>query len=110
MTTLEQAVHAMTGLPARLYGVEDRGLLVPGAVADVLVVDLDRLRDTATYDNPHGLAEGVEYSFVNGTLAIDDGRFTDALAGQALVKGPLTRRWRNPEPPNPRCRDPKRVT
>ena len=86
VTTLEQAVHAMTGLPARLYGVEDRGLLEPGAVADVLVVNLDHLRDTATYENPHGLAEGVEYSFVNGTLAIDGGRFTDVLAGEALVK------------------------
>ena len=86
VTTLEQAVHAMTGLPARLYGVEDRGLLAPGAVADILIVDLDRLRDTATYEDPHGLAEGVEYSFVNGTLAIDGGRFTDVLAGEALVK------------------------
>ena len=86
ITTLEQAIHAMTALPARLYGIEGRGVLEPGAVADILVVDLDGFRDTAAYEDPHGLAEGVEYALVNGTLAIDAGRFTDALAGEALVK------------------------
>ncbi len=86
ITTLEQAIHAMTALPARIYGIEGRGVLEPGAFADVLVVDLDGFRDTATYEDPHGLAEGVEYALVNGTLAIDAGRFTDALAGEALVK------------------------
>ena len=86
VTTLEQAIHAMTALPARVYGIEGRGVLEAGGVADVIVVDLERFRDTAGYDDPHGLAEGVEYSLVNGTLAIDEGRFTDALAGQALVK------------------------
>ena len=76
----------MTALPARLYGIEGRGVLEPGAFADILVVDLDGFRDTATYEDPHGLAEGVEYALVNGTLAIDAGRFTDALAGEALIK------------------------
>ncbi len=86
VTTLEEAIHAMTVLPARIYGIEGRGVLEAGAFADVLVVDLDGFRDTATYEDPHGLAEGVEYALVNGTLAIDAGRFTDALAGEALVK------------------------
>ncbi len=86
VTTLEQAIHAMTALPAQVYGIEGRGVLEPGAAADVVVVDLERFRDTADYDDPHGLAEGVEYSLVNGTLAIDEGRFTDALAGEVLVK------------------------
>lgn len=86
VTTLEQAIHAMTALPARVYGIEGRGVLEAGAVADVIVVDLERFRDTAEYDDPHGLAEGVEYSLVNGTLAIDGGRFTDALAGEALTR------------------------
>ncbi len=86
VTTLEQAIHAMTALPARVYGIEDRGVLDVGAVADIIVVNLDDFRDTAAYDDPHGLAEGVEYSLVNGTFAIDGGRFTDALAGEALMK------------------------
>ncbi|WP_419165630.1 N-acyl-D-amino-acid deacylase family protein [Candidatus Palauibacter sp.] len=85
VTTLEQAIHAMTALPARIYGIEGRGVIEPDAFADILVVDLDGFRDTATYEDPHGLAEGVEYALVNGTLAIDAGRFTDALAGEALV-------------------------
>ncbi|WP_420635810.1 N-acyl-D-amino-acid deacylase family protein [Candidatus Palauibacter sp.] len=85
VTTLEQAIHAMTALPARIYGIEGRGVIEPDAFADILVVDLDGFRDTTTYEDPHGLAEGVEYALVNGTLAIDAGRFTDALAGEALV-------------------------
>ena len=86
VTTLEQAIHAMTALPARVYGIADRGVVEAGAVADIIVVDLDGFRDTAEYNDPHGLAEGVEYSLVNGTFAIDEGRFTDVLAGEALVK------------------------
>ncbi len=85
--TLEQAVHAMSGLPARVYGVDGRGVIEVGAHADIVLFDLKRFRDLATYDDPHGFAEGVEYAIVNGTLAIDRGAFTEALAGKALRKG-----------------------
>ncbi len=84
--TLEEAIHAMSGLPARVYGVDGRGVLAAGAYADVIVFDLKRFRDLATYDDPHRFAEGVEYALVNGAFAIDEQRFTDALAGKALRK------------------------
>ncbi|MDX1579245.1 MAG: amidohydrolase family protein, partial [Gemmatimonadota bacterium] len=86
--TLEEAVRSMTGLPAEVYGLEDRGVVREGAWADLVVFDLKRFRDVATYDDPRHLSEGVEYALVNGTLAIDGGAFTNALAGEVLRKKP----------------------
>jgi N-acyl-D-aspartate/D-glutamate deacylase len=60
----------------------ERGYLKAGYVADVVVFDLAAFRDTATYDRPHQLAEGVRWLFVNGTAAVKDGRYTEALAGK----------------------------
>ncbi len=87
VVSLEAAIHGMTGLPARVYRLADRGVVRPGAYADLLVFDPARLRDRATYDDPHHLSEGVEFALVNGRLAIDGGEFTDALAGRVLRRG-----------------------
>ena len=74
----------MTSLPARRLGLEDRGVLKPGKMADVVVFDPDRVRDTATYENPKSYPEGIPYVIVNGQIVKDDGRQTDALPGRAL--------------------------
>jgi N-acyl-D-aspartate/D-glutamate deacylase len=81
---LAAAVRSMTSLAAAVFNLEDRGLLIPGAWADLVVFDLARLRDRATYSDPHQLAEGVVHLVVNGKLAIHDGRFTGALSGKVL--------------------------
>ena len=49
-----------------------------------MVFDPKTFRDTATFDKPHQSATGVKYLFVNGKLAIDDGKYTGALAGKVL--------------------------
>jgi len=67
--SLEQAVHKMTGMTARNLRIADRGLLRVGAMADVVVFDPQTIRDTATYDEPHGVSEGIAQVFVNGALA-----------------------------------------
>jgi len=85
--TLEQAIRSMTSLPAEVYRMPDRGVLRAGAAADVVVFDLDRIRDTATYTEPHQLAEGMVWVFVNGRAAIRDGAFQDVRAGRVLRKG-----------------------
>jgi N-acyl-D-aspartate/D-glutamate deacylase len=81
---LAHAVRSMTSLPATVFGLEDRGILREGAVADVVVFDLSRIRDRATYGDPHRLAEGVEQVLVRGSFAIRDGKPTGALAGAVL--------------------------
>jgi N-acyl-D-amino-acid deacylase len=84
--TLEAAIHSMTGLPASVFGMADRGVIREGAAADIAVFDPARIVERATYTDPHQLAEGMAYVLVNGQLVIDDGKFTAALPGKVLVK------------------------
>jgi N-acyl-D-amino-acid deacylase len=81
---IEQAVRSMTGLPAEILSMQDRGLIRDGMVADITIFDPETLRDTATFDDPHQYADGIEYVFVNGQPALVQGEFTGALAGKAL--------------------------
>ena len=83
---LEFAVRSMTSLPAAVFGLADRGVLRPGAFADVIVFDPARVRDTATYAKPQTLAEGVSDVLVNGVPVMLDGAFTDAAPGRVLRK------------------------
>lgn len=83
---LSAAIRSMTSLPATVYRVPDRGSLRAGALADVVVFDLARVKDMATYDQPHDMAEGMVHVLVNGRLAIRNGEFTDVLAGEVLQR------------------------
>ena len=80
----EQAIRKMTSLPCQRLGFADRGLLRPGMAADAVCFDPDTVRDTATYEDPRRLPEGIPYVIVNGRLVIDDGQHTGELAGRAL--------------------------
>jgi len=91
--TLEEAIRKMTSFPAQRMGLMDRGVLRPGAWADIVVFDLDRIHDRATnlyphtypFENyPHRYPEGIDLVFVDGVLVIDGGRHTGALPGQVL--------------------------
>jgi len=84
--TLEQAIHAGTGLTASVHRLKDRGLIREGAFADILVFDLTKLKDTSTYEKPHAYAEGLVDVFVNGQPAIQDSKFLDARAGRILLR------------------------
>jgi len=79
------AIRSMTGLPATVFGLRDRGVIRQGAWADVVVFDPARVRDTATYAEPHQIAEGMIDIVVNGQLARHDNRFTGALAGKVVT-------------------------
>jgi N-acyl-D-aspartate/D-glutamate deacylase len=82
--SLGQAVRSASGLPADILQLGDRGYLKPGYFADIVVFDPKAFRDKATFESPHQYSTGVVYLFVNGTLAIDRGSFTDKLAGRVL--------------------------
>ena len=84
--SLPFAVRSMTGLPARIVGLEDRGLLREGWKADLVLFDLERLRDRATVLEPDRYSEGVDYVMVNGVFTVDDGRFTDEMPGQVILR------------------------
>ncbi len=83
---LAAAVRSMTYMPATVLRVANRGIVREGAVADLVVFDLARLADKATYQDPHQLSEGMVYVLVNGKLAIDQGAFTGVLVGKVLSR------------------------
>nr|WP_269449945.1 amidohydrolase family protein [Auraticoccus cholistanensis] len=82
--TLPEAVHKMTGLPARRIRLADRGVLRPGAVADLVLLDPDRVADRSTFTEPWQLATGVEKVWVAGRLAWSDQAVTGERAGRLL--------------------------
>jgi N-acyl-D-amino-acid deacylase len=79
--SLEEAIHKMTGLPAGWHGWEDRGTLVPGAVADVVVFDPRTVRDRSTWTEPHLYAEGIVHVLVNGVFVLRDAEMTGEAPG-----------------------------
>jgi N-acyl-D-amino-acid deacylase len=82
--TLEGAIHKMTGMPASIMGLPDRGRLVPGAVADITVFDLVRFEDRATYREPTRPAAGLIHVLMGGRFAVRDGAVVDARLGSVL--------------------------
>ena len=82
--TLEHAIRSASGLPADILKLPERGYLKAGYFADVVVFDPETFRDTATFDKPHQYATGVKYLFVNGELAIEEGKYTEVRAGKVL--------------------------
>jgi N-acyl-D-amino-acid deacylase len=83
---LEFAIRSMTSLPASVFGIKDRGVIRPGAFADLVIFDPALVRDAATYAEPQKLAEGVSDVLVNGVPVRLDGTFTEALPGRVLRK------------------------
>jgi N-acyl-D-amino-acid deacylase len=82
--TLPQVVRASSGLTAETLRLLDRGVLANGKFADVIVFDPKTVADRATYEKPELLATGMRYVLVNGKVAVDEGRYTGALAGRPL--------------------------
>lgn len=83
---LPTAIRSMTSLSAEVLRVEDRGVVEVGAFADLVVFDLDRVRDLATYEEPHQLSEGIVHVLVNGEFAIRDGSPTGAMPGRVITR------------------------
>jgi N-acyl-D-amino-acid deacylase len=81
---LEEAVRKMTSLPADHFGFTDRGRLVVGKAADVVVFDAARVTDRATYENPHQYPTGIAYVLVNGVEVVRAGAHTGATPGRVL--------------------------
>jgi N-acyl-D-amino-acid deacylase len=86
LLTLEEAVHRMTGMVATKLGLRDRGVLAPGAMADLVVFDPKRVHDHATYADPRRSPDGIAHVLVNGVRAVRDGKATGARAGSVLAK------------------------
>ena len=84
---LEEAVRRLTSFPAETLGLKQRGSLVPGNYADVVVFDPKTIQDHATFERPHQYATGVAHVLVNGVQVLRDGEHTGATPGR-VVRGP----------------------
>jgi N-acyl-D-amino-acid deacylase len=82
--SLESAIRQMTSLPANQLKLWNRGRIAPGLAADLVLFDPAKVADTATFAKPLSHARGMEYVFVNGQLAIDNGQTTGAQAGRVI--------------------------
>ena len=85
---LETAVWKMTGLTARTFGLADRGRLMEGFAADVVVFNASEVADRATYDAPQQAAAGIEWVLVNGQVTWQQGVHCATRAGQVLRRTP----------------------
>ncbi|MBU6365509.1 MAG: amidohydrolase family protein [Gemmatimonadetes bacterium] len=85
--TWEEAVRKMSGLPATIAGLVDRGYVAAGMAADLAVFDSATIMDHATYEQPELRSTGVRHVVVNGTVALRDGAATGARGGRALHRG-----------------------
>jgi N-acyl-D-amino-acid deacylase len=87
LLTWEEAIRKLTSLPAEILGLDDRGMLAEGKMADIVVFDPERIEDRATFADPFHYPVGIRYVFVNGTAVVSDGAYTRALPGRA-IRGP----------------------
>lgn len=78
----------MTGAPARVLGLVERGLLREGYWADITVFDPVTIIDRATYEDPHRYPRGIATVIVNGVVVADTGQHTGVLPGRVLRRGP----------------------
>jgi N-acyl-D-amino-acid deacylase len=87
LISMNEAIHKITMLPAKTFGISKRGVLKKGAFADLVVFDYRKIIDRATFDKPFLKPEGIYYVFVNGLSAVWEGELTGINAGRILKHG-----------------------
>jgi N-acyl-D-amino-acid deacylase len=85
--TAAEAVRRLSGMPASILGLGDRGLLQVGRRADVAIFDADEFAETSTTFEPNRLARGMRHVIVNGRVTLKNGELTGERAGQVLRRG-----------------------
>jgi dihydroorotase/N-acyl-D-amino-acid deacylase len=86
---MSEAIYKMTYLPAKAFGLKDRGLIKQGMKADITIFNADTVTDKATFESPHQYPEGIKYVIVNGQLAVDNFEFKNLKSGEILRKNQI---------------------
>jgi N-acyl-D-amino-acid deacylase len=84
LLSLEEAIRKMTGLSAANVGIVDRGVIRPGAFADLVLFDPATVADRSTFEDPKALSVGIERVWVNGVEVWQVGKATGAYPGRAV--------------------------
>lgn len=85
--TLEEAVRKMTSYPAQIFGLKDRGVIRPGAFADLVVFDSRRVNDHANFKQPRREATGIELVIINGRVSFENQQVKDKSNGSVIRFG-----------------------
>lgn len=81
---IEEGIHKITGFPAKIFKIPNRGLIQENKVADITVINPLTIEETSTYLNPISKPEGIEYVIIDGKIAVDKGEFKNIYAGKML--------------------------
>ncbi len=84
ITTLPDMIRKMTSLPAEVLGLQDRGTIVQGKAADIVLFDYAGIADRSEFTDPHHFPDGIPYVIVNGVLVVDNNVQTAAKPGKVL--------------------------
>lgn len=86
--SLEEATKKMTSMPASVLGLSNRGSIAPGKIADLVIFDPSKVKETATFARPHQLAEGFDWVLINGEVARREGVTLPERHGRVLRPNP----------------------
>jgi len=86
LLSFEEAVKKMTYTPAKKFGINERGQLREKYIADIVVIDKDKLSSPATKDNPYQYATGVEFVINGGRIVLSDGEYSGERAGEMITR------------------------
>jgi N-acyl-D-amino-acid deacylase len=87
LLSLEEAIRSMTSAPAARLGLADRGVIRDGFAADLVILDADRVRSNATYEEPRRYPDGIEWVIVGGQVVVERAEHTGARPGRVLRRG-----------------------
>lgn len=86
LLSLEEAIRKITSFPADFIGLKDRGRIMDGLPADMVIFDPETIIDNSTYEQPALYASGVIHVFVNGVPVMQDSKMTGETSGQFLKR------------------------
>ena len=87
--TLNEAVRRLTYLPAQQLHLQGRGIIRPGAFADIVVFDPQDIRSNCSIEEPRKYASGIAHVMVNGHLSFKNGQRIDVNKGKVLRRATL---------------------
>mgnify|MGYP000721971928 CR=1 FL=1 len=87
LITKEEAIRRLTLLPAINFGIERRGAIREGWFADLSIFDFSKIKDNATFTDPHQYSSGIKEVIVNGELVLSNGEHTGNFPGK-IIRGP----------------------
>ncbi|MBT8372908.1 MAG: amidohydrolase family protein, partial [Deltaproteobacteria bacterium] len=82
--SLEQAIKKMTSMPAEIMGLDNRGILAAGKIADITIFDPKTAGDVATFESPHNYSKGIGKVIISGEVIIDRGKHTNKMVGRII--------------------------